>query len=290
MQAKHDRTALDIRNSLPPPRAADAVDWSATALAQPAQRSPCLLLTLDLILNSPLPSVLAWGAPRAMLFNQAYAELDPALSAVTTPAPGGAVPALAPPAWRWHPAALDAAWGGQPLHFPSQQLISGHPPFDLFYTPVRDDAGLVRGVLCALAPCRQAEAPVPTQAAGPRPLRVLVVEDNPDARYLVCEMVRAFGHEVDDADDAESAMPLLAAGRYDLLFTDVSLPGMSGVELARAALTTRPALSVLFASGYGDTLLRSLEFPARYLQKPYELERLQQVLDDISRQLQIDGV
>ena len=56
-----------------------------------------------------------------------------------------------------------------------------------------------------------------------------------DAQYLVCEMLRAFGHEADGVGHPDDALARLAAGRYDLLFTDVSLPGMSGVDLARRA-------------------------------------------------------
>jgi FixJ family two-component response regulator len=75
----------------------------------------------------------------------------------------------------------------------------------------------------------------------------------------------------------------LAAGNYNVLFTDVSLPGISGVELARRALSADPHLKVIFASGYGDALLRQVEFPYISLQKPYELEQLQKALTDIDQ-------
>jgi hypothetical protein len=60
---------------------------------------------------------------------------------------------------------------------------------------------------------------------------------------------------------------------------------MSGLELARLALLADPQLKVIFASGYGDSLLRQVEFPYLSLQKPYEIEQLQQALADIGRQL-----
>ena len=78
------------------------------------------------------------------------------------------------------------------------------------------------------------------------------------------------------------ALPWLAREHFDVLFTDVSLPGMTGVELARQALRTRPALQLLFASGYGDELTRHLEFPAQSLQKPYDIEQLQAVLEQLA--------
>jgi DNA-binding NtrC family response regulator len=99
-------------------------------------------------------------------------------------------------------------------------------------------------------------------------------------------MLKAFGHEADGVANADDALARLAADRYDVLFSDVSLPGMSGVELARQAVGARPSLKVIFASGYGDSLLRHLEFPYQSLQKPYELDQLQNALETIARELQ----
>lgn len=123
---------------------------------------------------------------------------------------------------------------------------------------------------------------VPFSAAGATPpagsLRILVVEDNLDAQYLVCEMLRAFGHHADGVDHPEQALARLESGRYDLLFTDLSLPVMNGVELARRARAAHPGLAVIFASGYGDSLLGALDFPYQSLQKPYELDQLMAAL------------
>ena len=135
-------------------------------------------------------------------------------------------------------------------------------------------------VLCALAVGTRPHTP--PAADG---LRILVVEDNLDSQFLVCEMLSAFGHDNDGVAHAEAALEKLASGRYNVLFSDVSLPGMSGLELARLALLADPQLKVIFASGYGDSLLRQVEFPYLSLQKPYEIEQLQQALADIGRQL-----
>ncbi|MEO7496652.1 MAG: response regulator, partial [Massilia sp.] len=70
---------------------------------------------------------------------------------------------------------------------------------------------------------------------------------------------------------------------------DVSLPGVSGVELARQAMASQPALQVIFASGYGDALLRHLNFPYLSLQKPYDLEQLQEALAAVGRQMRGGG-
>jgi CheY-like chemotaxis protein len=95
-------------------------------------------------------------------------------------------------------------------------------------------------------------------------------------------MLKAFGHHAEGVAHPEDALAKLAASRYDVLFSDVSLPGMSGVELARQALRDAPSMKVIFASGYGDSLLRHLDFPYLSLQKPYELEQLQAALAGIA--------
>ncbi|HEV7815994.1 MAG TPA: response regulator [Janthinobacterium sp.] len=270
-----------------------APGWSTPALGAQAAWPPCLRLTLDIMLNSPLACVLMWGPDQVMLFNEAYAGL---MGAQQWQAPGGKVPALRPVVWSWNGAALDAAWKGTPSSLRNCELplwrdgAQEYRTLDLYYTPVRDESALVRGVLCSLAPSAMPPAADAPAAFPSRALQVLVVEDNLDSQYLVCEMLRAFGHQVQAAADGESAAVRLASSHFDLLFTDVGLPGMSGVELARVALRRQPGLKILFATGYDETLTRSLEFSAVSLQKPYELDDLKKALDNISLQLQKDGV
>jgi CheY-like chemotaxis protein len=259
-------------------------DWSRTALGARDGWPACLKLTVDIVLNTPLPMVLMWGREQIMVYNDAYAAL---IGLSSLRAPGASVPSIQPAAWSWNSAAVRQAWDGASASYPgtslpvwrnggvTQQLL------DLYYTPVRDNNDVVAGILCALSPSQVAPAAAPIDRA----LRLLVVEDNADARYLVCETLRALGHEVESAASGEEALPQLDKQSFDILFTDVSLPGMSGVDLARRALQRTPGLELLFASGYGDELTRHLEFPAKSLQKPYDIEQLQSVLDEIAQRL-----
>lgn len=255
-------------------------DWSRSELGPPEDWPPALRLTLDIMLNTPLPMLLMWGRQQVMLYNQAYAIS--AGSASASP-PGGAIPVVPPAPWSWNPQAIEQCWAGQSLVFPRQALKLWRDGrvletnFDLHYTPVRDAGGAVAGILCALAP---ASAPAVAAASAGR-LRILVVEDNQDAQYLVCEMLRAFGHEVSAVANGEAALELLAGAPFDVLFSDVSLPGMSGVELARVALQRQPRLRIVFASGYSASLTSHLDFPAVSMQKPYDIEQLQQVLHNL---------
>jgi len=266
-------------------RSASSYDWSASALGTPSAWPQPLRQAADLMFNTPLPMLLAWGEQPVVLCNDAYGALaGPGFGR----APGGSVPAMLPPPFSAAGDALARARGGEATCVPGVELNfgSGGERFDLYFTPIFSQpagngvAGAA-GVLCALG------APSALSQAGQEPdtLSILVVEDNLDSQYLVCEMLKAFGYEADGVAHPDDALKHLAAHHYHVLFTDVSLPGMSGVDLARQAISTWPHLKVIFASGYGDMLLRHLDFPYQSLQKPYELDQLQDALGKVSGQL-----
>lgn len=266
-------------------RSSRSFDWSASPLGDPAGWPHSLRLSADLLFNTPLPMLLVWGRDMTVLFNDAYAELaGPGYGK----APGGSVPPVMPPPLAVAGDELRSAWNGEAALASARSLgfAGAHDgaalAYDVFLTPVHGAGGEVEGVLCALSVADTMSAMLEPAAAGP--LRILVVEDNLDSQYLVCEMLRAFGHDADGVGHPNDALARLAAGAYDVLFTDVSLPGMSGVDLARRAVADAPTMQVIFASGYGDTLLRHVEFPYLSLQKPYELDQLQQALDTVSGQ------
>jgi CheY-like chemotaxis protein len=253
-------------------------NWNATAFGDCATWPPTLRLSMDIMLGAPWPMLLVWGPKQIVAFNQAYAALA---GPQHPPAPGGMVPSLAPPPMVAAGDAHRLACGGTAQHLHKQRMTLAHRggahtiACDLHLTPLRDEQGEVAGVLYAIAPDT---APQGAEAPAGSGLRVLVVEDNLDSQYLVCEMLKAFGHDADGVGHAEDALHRLAGGAYDVLFSDVSLPGMSGVDLARQALREAPAMQVIFASGYGEALLKHVEFPFQSLQKPYEIEQLQAAL------------
>jgi CheY-like chemotaxis protein len=265
-------------------RSSSSFDWSASPLGDPGRWAWPLRTAADLLFNLPLPALLVWGRGMTVLFNDAYGLLSgPGYGKV----PGGNVPPVMPPPLAAAGAELAQAWDGEAAVARARTLsFAGQAGLehDLHFTPVRAEDGAVAGVLCVLAPATAVTATGAAEQEAAGPLRILVVEDNLDSQYLVCEMLRAFGHHADGVGHPDDALAHLAAGRYDVLFTDVSLPGMSGVELARKAVADAPAMQVIFASGYGDTLLRHVEFPYLSLQKPYELDQLQNALDTVAAQ------
>lgn len=269
-----------------------AYDWSASTLGQPAGWPQPLRLAAELMFNLPLPMLLLWGpqsTPQStqpvLLCNEAYGRLaGPGFARV----PGGSVPAVLPPPIAAAGDALAQAWRGEAacvMGATVQFSAASQERYDLYLTPIAfEDA--IGGVLCALAPAAEA---APQAAPETGTLSILVVEDNLDSQYLVCEMLKAFGYEAEGVAHPDDALARLAANRYHVLFTDVSLPGMSGVDLAREARERYPHLKVIFASGYGDTLLRHLDFPYQSLQKPYELDQLQSALGQVADQLRVQA-
>jgi signal transduction histidine kinase/CheY-like chemotaxis protein len=96
--------------------------------------------------------------------------------------------------------------------------------------------------------------PVLVLAQAPENAVVLVVDDEPAVRMVICDELADVGYEMREAMDGRSAMALLGSGaRVDLLVTDVGLPGgMNGRQLADAARVHRPDLKVLFITGYAE--------------------------------------
>jgi PAS domain S-box-containing protein len=108
---------------------------------------------------------------------------------------------------------------------------------------------------------------------------VLVIDDEPTVRMLMIDVLHDAGYATLQAGDGPSAMKILQSrARVDLLITDVGLPGgMNGRQVADAARVTRPALKVLFVTGYAENAVvgNGLLVPGmRVLTKPFVMTSL----------------
>jgi len=93
----------------------------------------------------------------------------------------------------------------------------------------------------------QETAPV---GAHKRPRRILIVEDEVLMRTIIAEAAREAGYRVTEAGTAQAALDYLASGKaVDLVFTDVNLPGMDGVALARRIKADHPRVEIILTSG-----------------------------------------
>ncbi len=99
--------------------------------------------------------------------------------------------------------------------------------------------------------------PLPPAADLPRdrPLRVLLVEDDARVREVMSEYLRRDQHEVSVAESGSEGLEKFAAGRFDLVVTDLALQGMNGQQLAAAIKQRASDCPVILLTGFADTLL-----------------------------------
>jgi PAS domain S-box-containing protein len=112
---------------------------------------------------------------------------------------------------------------------------------------------------------------------------ILVVEDDALVRGYVIAQLRSLGYRTRAATNATEALRLIDAGEtFDLLFSDVIMPGMSGLELAREVVKRRPSIRVLFTSGYTENAVvnQGLEVGVALLNKPYRKTDLAKMIRD----------
>ncbi|HEX2555823.1 MAG TPA: PAS domain S-box protein [Microvirga sp.] len=114
--------------------------------------------------------------------------------------------------------------------------------------------------------------------------RVLVVEDNAEVGTFSTQILQDLGYETVWATNAEEALACLAASEpFDVVFSDVVMPGMSGVELGREIRRRHPGLPVVLTSGYSEVLAEEGRHGFELLQKPYAAEELSRVLRRVTR-------
>ncbi len=118
----------------------------------------------------------------------------------------------------------------------------------------------------------------PPAAALRRAERVLVAEDEPLVRNVVVRTLRAAGYDVVAAVSGDAALALALADPtgFDLLVSDVQMPGLDGQRLAQALRERQPTLSVLFMSGYSDAAYEGapLTQGASFVAKPFTAREL----------------
>lgn len=113
-----------------------------------------------------------------------------------------------------------------------------------------------------------------------KPLRILVVEDDPATLTATVEMLQLLGHWATGVKSAEVARDRFIEGAFDVLMTDVGLPALSGLDLVEI-LQVQRKLRVIFATGQ-----RRPERPVPdtvWLQKPFSVEALQAALQGVER-------
>jgi PAS domain S-box-containing protein len=184
--------------------------------------------------------------------------------------------------------------------FSGNPLVTGDPNVR-FYAGIvlRDAAGAAMGTLCVIdrvprelsavqlaqldALAEQAAVLIrarldtpsdqPDAAAAPR--RVLVVDDEEALCQMACAWLESLGYETVGVDSPAAALERLAAASFDILFTDILMPGdMDGIALAREAQSRQPGLRVVLTSGYAPGLVDAPDLVGKLITKPYRKKDL----------------
>jgi CheY-like chemotaxis protein len=114
--------------------------------------------------------------------------------------------------------------------------------------------------------------------------RVLVVDDQNEIRDLVRDVLQGAGYVVTMARDGAEALERIQAQAFDLVITDLGMPGISGWEVARESRRMRPEVRIILLTGWAATLdLKDIEKNGvnRTLKKPFEMDGLLRTVRDV---------
>jgi two-component system response regulator PilR (NtrC family) len=110
-----------------------------------------------------------------------------------------------------------------------------------------------------------------------RDFRVLIADDDESVRDVVADIITREGYKVDTATDGNQAMDRILHGRFDLIITDLKMPGASGLDVLKRALSLDPDTSVVIITAFA-TLQSALEAVHEgaydYVTKPFRLEEM----------------
>lgn len=111
--------------------------------------------------------------------------------------------------------------------------------------------------------------------------RVLLADDDRAMREFVQRALQADGHLVTLAEDGAEALQRVEAERFDLLISDLDMPGLDGFALVSRVAGRQPQLRIILMSGHADELKRAEGLPpgrVATLPKPFTLEKIRQIV------------
>lgn len=109
--------------------------------------------------------------------------------------------------------------------------------------------------------------------------RILIVEDDDSVRTFTARAIAASGHDVETAEDGDLGLTSIreAGGGYDLVLSDIRMPAMDGIEMARRAAVEFPGLRILLMTGYAEQRERAADLADIILDvvpKPFSLAEI----------------
>jgi PAS domain S-box-containing protein len=149
-----------------------------------------------------------------------------------------------------------------------ESVVGGGATFTL-YLPRSDGAALFSG-----------DTEAPAQRVDGHGVCVLIVEDDAEVGNFAAGALRELGYDSVLVKDARQALDELSkdCGRFHVVFSDVVMPGMSGLELGDRIRLEHPDIAVILASGYSHIVAQNAQHGFELLHKPYSIEQLSRVL------------
>lgn len=111
--------------------------------------------------------------------------------------------------------------------------------------------------------------------------KILIVEDDESVRTLAARALERAGHAIETADDGAAGLARIRAsgGGFDLVVSDIRMPEMDGIEMAKAAASSYPGLRIMLVTGYADQRERAEDLRGvivDVVQKPFTLAEIRE--------------
>ena len=119
-------------------------------------------------------------------------------------------------------------------------------------------------------------------------MKILLIDDDPDILQYMKKALQILGHNCDVFEDPLAALNQFNGDRYDLVISDVVMPGMNGFSVAAEIRRIAPATRIILSSGHLTDAMEDTNgdySSVIYMKKPMDVHRLKMVLDNMDRQL-----
>jgi len=114
--------------------------------------------------------------------------------------------------------------------------------------------------------------------------KILIVDDNPNMSTLLSDILEIFDFQGFHAGDGNEALDQLRRGKYDMVFTDLRMPNMDGIDLLKAIKLEHPGLPVVVVTGYSAAETKNEVFSEKadgFLSKPFKVNEIQSLLTSL---------
>lgn len=141
--------------------------------------------------------------------------------------------------------------------------------------------GTIVTVRLPVAREKAAATPAPGTPPPASPRKVLVIDDEPEVREVLTDMLARQGHRVSQAASGAEGLSMFQAGRYDLVFTDLGMAGLTGWQVAEAIKTLSSVTPVVLVTGWGDDVTRpgrDAGFVDQIMSKPFDFNTVATVI------------